>query len=327
MILVCYGTRPEWIKVKPIIDAIDCRVLFTGQHSELANNKFDKRLKIHNYQNRLDSIFASVMQAEDIFEGIDSVMVQGDTASAAAIALSAYNRKIKVIHLEAGLRTYDLDNPYPEEAYRQIISRISDINLCPTELNKANLLQEKTNGKIYVVGNTVLDNLKDIDITYGNEILVTMHRRENHDILPLWFNEISKLALKNKDLKFTIPLHPNPNVQKCVKYLNGVHVIPPLTYEKMKSKIASCRFIISDSGGLQEEAIFLNKKIIVCRKETERTETIGQTSFLCESPDLLNNIFNDINNDYLVPESNICPYGDGFAAKKIKQILENKSEL
>jgi len=95
----------------------------------------------------------------------------------------------------------------------------------------------------------------------------------------------------------------------------------------MKSKIASCRFIISDSGGLQEEASFLNKKIIVCRKETERTETIGQTSFLCESPDLLNNIFNDINNDYLVPESNICPYGDGFAAKKIKQILENKSEF
>ena len=322
MILACCGTRPEWIKVKPIVDLLGCKVLFTGQHEHLISSDQGIKLEIKDYGNRLDSIFCSIMQAQHIFDNIDAVLVQGDTASSVAIALAAFNKGIKVIHLEAGLRTYDMENPYPEEAYRQIISRITDVHLCPTKYNKKCLENEKVSGSVHVVGNTVLDNLINLSVSYNNEILVTMHRRENHAILADWFKKISELALENPNLKFVIPLHPNPNVQKHKAYLSGVKIIEPLSYEKMKKRISQCRLIISDSGGLQEEASFLRKKIIVCRKITERIESLNKSSFLCQTPIQLKPIFNSLKEDYIIDKNYRSPYGDGTAAIKIQRIIE-----
>ena len=326
MILISYGTRPEWIKIKPIVDRfkennVPFKILFTGQHTHIANFDYDYTLNVESADNRLNEVIASVLRAPSkIFEGIEYALVQGDTASTYAVGLTAFNHGVKVIHLEAGLRTYDLENPYPEEAYRQMISRIASIHLCATIDNHKNLEYEKCAGEKYVVGNTVLDNLLDVQTSYGNEILVTMHRRENHNIMDQWFMQMNNLAANNSDLKFTIPLHPNPNVQKHKHLLTNFNIIEPLAYDDMIQKIANCRFIVSDSGGIQEEASFLNKKVIVCRKFTERTESLGGHSILCRKPEELPTLFNDVKQDYKI---NIpSPYGDGFASNKIYNILQ-----
>ena len=196
MILVTFGTRPEYIKVKPLIkvlkeNSIEFSILFTGQHVDLLRDVKEDNIRrieiVDSGTCRLDSIVSSILNKEHIFEGVSSVLVQGDTTSAFSVALAAFHRKIKIIHLEAGLRTYDFENPYPEEANRQLISRISDINLCPTDINKNHLLSENVSGKCFVVGNTVLDNLIDIDVDYQEKIIVTLHRRENHALILDWF--------------------------------------------------------------------------------------------------------------------------------------------
>jgi UDP-N-acetylglucosamine 2-epimerase len=200
-ILFCLGTRPEWLKIKPLINLMDKSeydLFFTGQHEDLLNNvEFDYKVSVTNKNNRLDDIMISCM-SNFPNKNYDYVLVQGDTGSALGCALASYNRKIKLIHLEAGLRTYDLENPYPEEAYRQIISRISDINLCPTNLSFENLISEKVTGKIFVVGNTVLDNIVDLKdkTNYGNDVLITLHRRENHDIMDKWIESLNKITEK-----------------------------------------------------------------------------------------------------------------------------------
>ena len=330
MILICYGTRPEWIKIKPLLEEmkgkIPHRVLFTGQHEHIGEFYHDYAIKIASSGNRLDSIIGATSTLSDkVFDGIDYVLVQGDTASTFAMALCAFNRKKKIIHLEAGLRTYDMENPYPEEGYRQMISRISSINFCATENNMASLLIEKCPGRIFVVGNTVLDNLVGTKTTYGNEVLVTMHRRENHSILDQWFRTMKEIAEENPNLKFIIPLHPNPNVQKHKNLLSNFNVIRPLDYNDMIKKIANCRLLISDSGGIQEESSFLNKRVIVCRKFTERQESVGTHSIMCASPGLLKSVFTSVNENYKIQKS--CPYGDGQASKLIVQrILGVKNE-
>ena len=237
-ILICFGTRPEWLKVKSLVELLDksqYNLLFTGQHPDLLKNiDVDFKINMSQSSNRLDQIISDCMLQFPIGD-FDSVLVQGDTGSAFGCALAAYNRKLKIYYLEAGLRSYNLDHPYPEEAYRQMIARISDVNFCPTELSKQNLLNEKANGKCYVVGNTVLDNLINYKSKseYTNKILVTMHRRENHHWMNQWFVEINKLASQNPDLEFILPIHPNPNVQKHKHLLNDVTVINPLTHPEL----------------------------------------------------------------------------------------------
>lgn len=325
MILYCYGTRPEFIKIKKIIESsydIPHKVLYISQHEDLVIGDYDFKINIKPKKNRLDSIVSSILcdNIDDVLNGIDYVLVQGDTASAFSMALSAFHRQIKVIHLESGLRTYDKLNPYPEEIYRQLISRISDIHLCPTENNLKNLINEKVIGDKYVVGNSGLDNIKNKNITYENIVLVTLHRRENHEILDKWFNEINLLANKHKDINFIIPLHPNPNVKKHKNILNNLTITNPLTHVELLEIISKCKLVISDSGGIQEECSFLNKKVIVCRKITERTESIGVHSFLCESPDKLDLIFNDLIYNFKVDSP--CPYGDGKSSDKIINIFK-----
>ena len=324
-ILICFGTRPEWLKVKSLVELLDksqYNLLFTGQHPDLLKNiDVDFKINMSQSSNRLDQIISDCMLQFPIGD-FDSVLVQGDTGSAFGCALAAYNRKLKIYYLEAGLRSYNLDHPYPEEAYRQMIARISDVNFCPTELSKQNLLNEKANGKCYVVGNTVLDNLINYKSKseYTNKILVTMHRRENHHWMNQWFVEINRLARENPHLEFILPIHPNPNVQKHKHLLNDVTVINPLTHPELLDILTKCRLVISDSGGLQEEGSFFNKKVIVCRTTTERPEAI-ETGHLhiCKSPNDLKSKFGELIDNYYIDTK--CPYGDGNTSLKIKDII------
>jgi UDP-N-acetylglucosamine 2-epimerase (non-hydrolysing) len=283
--------------------------------------KIDYTIKINSKtKNRLNNIIYSIMKS-NILHDITHVIVQGDTVSSFGMALSAFNNKKKIIHLEAGLRTYDTYNPYPEEAYRQMISRITDIHLCPTEYNKQNLINERVAGKIYVVGNTGLDNIDNSDCSYDNKVLITLHRRENHDIMNMWFEELEKLAYIYKDVEFTIPIHSNPEIIKHKNIFKRVNVIKPLTHEEIINYIKKCKLIISDSGGLQEECSYLNKKIIICRKNTERTETLGTNGILCRCPSMLQDIFSKVYLDYYINQDS--PYKIGKSWIKIKEIVES----
>jgi UDP-N-acetylglucosamine 2-epimerase len=331
MILLTYGTRPEYIKIKPLIDEMSKRnipfkTLSTGQHKDIAPNDADFNLDFKDYGgNRLDSVMKNCLSIPDeIFEGIDYILVQGDTTSVVGLAMAGLHRKIKVIHLEAGLRTFDTENPYPEENNRRIVSTIADIHLCPTLNNMYNLWDENISfNKTHLVGNTVLDNLLKYknECEYTNKVLVTMHRRENHDQLSEWFKTINELAKQYPDLKFIIPLHPNPNVQKHKKLLTHVNVIEPMNHEDLVKLLVKCRMVITDSGGIQEECSFFNKKCLVCRKVTERPESVGLTSFMIDFPDKLTYTFNKHIKDY---KTNIkSPYGDGYASQKICDILED----
>jgi UDP-N-acetylglucosamine 2-epimerase len=326
LILLAFGTRPEYLKIKPLIEEFDqeeisYKLLFTGQHKDLLKDiEVDQEIKIPNSGNRLDRVVGSVMN-NIIWSGIDFVLVQGDTTSVLAVALSAFHNQKKVIHLEAGLRTYDKQNPYPEETNRRIVSAIAEIHLCPTELSKQNLITEKIEGDIYVVGNTVLDNLKQYkdECEYTNKILVTLHRRENHLLIDKWFQQINKLAEDYSDYEFILPIHPNPNVQKHKDLLTNVKVVDPLPYNELLELLVKTRLVITDSGGLQEECSFFNKKCLVCRKITERPESLGLTSFLVETPDRLRLMFDQHIDKYDLDIQ--CPYGDGNSASRIIEIL------
>jgi UDP-N-acetylglucosamine 2-epimerase len=333
MILLAYGTRPEYIKLKSLIYEFDknnypYKILFTGQHKDLLKEQIvDFQIKIpETSNNRLNEIVKSTMTKNFswiLTHGVNPshVIVQGDTTSVLAVALSAFHHGIKVIHLEAGLRTYDRENPYPEEINRRIVSQIANIHLCPTKQAQKNLISEKIYEESYVVGNTVLDNLllyKD-RCEYTNKILITLHRRENHYWMDKWFIKINKLAKSYPEYEFIIPLHPNPNVQKHKNLLKNVKVIDSLPYEELLELLIKTRLVITDSGGIQEECSFFNKKCLTCRKVTERPEAIGQSTFMVKEPDELIEIFNQHIDDYEINYES--PFGDGHAAEKIMTIL------
>ena len=203
MILVCFGTRPEWLKIKPLLKYLkEYAIFFTGQHEDLLKNElsnYTNRLLVANVtsrsENRLNNIISSILDSYPN-ENFESVLVQGDTASAYACAIAGFNKGSKVIYLESGLRSFNLKHPFPEEGYRQMISRISDINLCPTDLSLINLENENVLGKNYVVGNTVLDNLNELKskAVYENLVLITLHRRENLPIINEWLDQIFNIA-------------------------------------------------------------------------------------------------------------------------------------
>ena len=332
-ILIGYGTRPEFIKIKPLIEkltgVINYKTVFTGQHLDIisSENKPDYILTIPTGVNRLDSVLISSLNNDEIFKDITHVLVQGDTTSALSLAIAGFHRKIKIIHLEAGLRTDDFDNPYPEEMNRVLISQMADINFCPTYYNKNRLDVCGVKGKNYIVGNTGLDSLNEWKnkCVHTNKILITLHRRENHSMIQKWFKKINDLAKKHPELEFILPIHPNPNVQMYRHLLTDVNVIEPLTHTDLLELLVKTKFVISDSGGLQEECSFLNKKIIVCRKKTERIECEQFTSFLCGLPKDLGLKFEWVNNNYDVDVSGYkqeCPFGDGKASEKIVKILK-----
>ena len=331
MILLCFGTRPEWLKIKPLIQIMnkaEYKLLFTGQHPDLLGDvKVDYQIEIQENENRLDQLISDCLLQFPQGE-FTSVLIQGDTASAFACALAAFHRKLKIYYLEAGLRSYDLEHPYPEEGYRQMISRLANVNFTPTVLSYENLVGERVPGKIYLTGNTVLDNLLPYKsrCTYLNSVLVTLHRRENHPYLAQWFTEINNLAVKHPDLEFILPVHLNPNVQKHKQILKNVKVVTPLEYADLLELLLKCKLVITDSGGLQEEGSFFNKKVIVCRKVTERPEAIATGHLhLCKSPAELEELFDTLREDYYIDSK--CPYGDGTAAKNVLNYIRRESNF
>ena len=342
MIVIAFGTRPEWIKIKPVVDAIDGKIpfklLFTGQHTSLIDSSMSnyvyESIKIEEGEcdNRLDEIVCSILKqfgkrnnypSSKWTRECSAVMVQGDTTSAFAVAMAAFHSKIPVIHLEAGLRTFDKYNPYPEEFNRTAISAMADIHLCPTATSVENIVRCSTDtSSVHLVGNTVLDALLGHPSKSEDFILVTLHRRENHDQIESWFKEIDKLAASS-DLDFVLPIHPNPSVNKYRHILKHVKVIDPLPYASCIDMVSRCKFVITDSGGLQEESSFFGKRCIVCRKVTERVEGMGDFAFMCGDPSDLPLVFDFVCSSETDFVDLPCPYGDGKSAEKITEILND----
>ena len=306
------------------MDRSEYKLLFTGQHIDLLKDaEVDYKITISENANRLDSIISDCMLQfpNGDFRG---VLVQGDTGSAFGCSLAAFNRKLRIYYLEAGLRSGNLQHPYPEEGYRQMIARIADVNFAPTELSSDNLKGEKVHGKTFIVGNSVLDNLTDLgECTTENLILVTLHRRENLHWMSEWFTEIEKLAVSNPQFKFVLPIHPNPKIREHRPLLRNVTVVEPMEHEYLINTLRKSVLVISDSGGLQEEGTFFNKKVIVCRKTTERPEGIDTGHLhMCETPKDLSDLFGKlIKNPYIRTS---CPYGDGYTSEKVLDILRNE---
>jgi UDP-N-acetylglucosamine 2-epimerase (non-hydrolysing) len=338
MLLIAFGTRPEWIKVKPVVDAIKdvipYKLLFTGQHFDLIDSS------LNSYENlielsvddccdiRLDSILSSIIcSLPESMYGASHVMVQGDTTSAFAVALAAFHRQIPVVHLEAGLRTYDTENPYPEEFNRAAITALAKIHLCPTEIAAHNVRKSRSteNCSVYVTGNTVLDNLVGLEPEVGHHVLVTMHRRENLAEMHRWFDYINAIARYDTSV-FYLPMHPNPEIQEHRNRLPHVNIIDPLSYGDCIEAIRTCTYVITDSGGIQEESAFLKKKCIVCRKTTERFEGVGTFAWMCPRPEMLESRVKMLKADGKFLVDAPCPYGDGTAAKQIKDILIRRNE-
>jgi UDP-N-acetylglucosamine 2-epimerase (non-hydrolysing) len=331
MLLIAFGTRPEYIKIKPLLpllkkEEIPYKLIHIGQHQDLIQiTEPHDVLQIFDISsNRLDNIHLNVVdQASNWFNGVKAVLVQGDTTSAYSMALAAFNRGIKIIHLEAGLRTYDRFNPYPEEFNRRSISLMADIHLCPTNQNAQNLVKEGIRAPKYVVGNTVLDSIDTTTLPETNTVLITLHRRENIPILEQWFETINNLSKTTPNLKYVYPIHPNSDIKEKSKILNSnIKITEPLSREDLIKSIKTSKMIISDSGGIQEEACYLHKRLIICRKCTERPESIWLNSTLCKTPEYLGTAFNKMINKKLTEYQ--CPYGDGRASQKIIEILKKE---
>jgi len=325
-ILLGYGTRPEYIKVKPLIDELKKHHVVDTvrflQHKDLVSTDASYEIVIPEGHNRLDSIIGSINNIPDsCFSNIDLIIVQGDTYSALTLALAASNRRIKIAHLEAGLRTYDKDNPYPEEHTRQIISRIADVHFCPTVGNAENLRNEGITRNLFVVGNTVLDNLMGIrdKITFGNEVYITLHRRENLPQIEQWFSALNRVAGLNPSSKFILPIHPNPEIRRFKNMLDRVIVVEPIPYEEFLPRMVEAKYFITDSGGIQEESAYLGKKCIILRKVTERPEVLNLGSKLCTRPDELETTVAHMELNYKGVPSDV--FGIGYSSKLIADIL------
>jgi UDP-N-acetylglucosamine 2-epimerase (non-hydrolysing) len=310
---ICFiaGTRPEIIKVAPVIREFKIRgqkkfnTVFcaTGQHKTMADQAMeifelvpDYNLEIMSENQTLNSISAKIFSLlPPFFDKLkpDLVFVQGDTTTVAMTGLVAFNMKIPVAHIEAGLRTYNLEAPFPEELNRRIVSNFSRFNFAPTENAKNNLLIEKSDpDTIFVTGNTVVDALEmikkkmELEAIYRNKfkvtepfILLTAHRRESFgDGFENICKAIREIAERHRDIAFIYPVHLNPNVripvEKHLKGLPNIHLIEPVSYIDLLALMNSCEFCVTDSGGIQEEAPSFGKYTIVLRDFTERIESV-----------------------------------------------------
>lgn len=361
-VAITLGTRPEAIKLAPVIqkfqispEKFDTQVILTGQHREMVEQvmhlfdlKADRDLQIMQSKQTLTDITCKSLQGlEGIFQEIepDIVLVQGDTTTAFAAALAAFYQKIPVGHVEAGLRTDDIFNPYPEEANRRLISQISQLNFAPTSLSVENLQRSGVPGKIYQTGNTVIDALmavaarqpkcevKGLDWQKYRVLLATVHRRENWGQPLLDIAQGFRLILeKFPDTALLLPLHRNPTVreplQECLGDLDRVFLVEPLDYAELVGAIQNCYLLLTDSGGLQEEAPSLGKPVLVLRETTERPEAIaaGTAKLVGTSPQSMfasagELLANEI--AYQQMANAVNPFGDGLAAQRIAQIVSD----
>lgn len=358
-ILFVFGTRPEAIKLYPLIlklkkvKKILVKICVTSQHKGLLKQvlkmlkvKPDYDLNLMTFNQKIENLnFLVIKKLNKVLdkENPKLVIVQGDTITAMSSAITAKLKKIKVAHVEAGLRTFDTNSPWPEELNRTIISRVADMSFCPTKLNVKNLKREKIKN-IYLTGNTIVDSLKTIikkKIKVSNnfkilindykknkiKLFLTVHRRENFG-KPLKdiFTAI-KIIAKNKNLKIIYPVHPNPNIKKeiqTLKNIKNIKIIKPLNYYETLQILKYTDLILSDSGGLQEEASVLNKKILILREKTERPEILGKNGKLVgHNINKIISMFNYIMNKK-INYSKFSVYGDGNSSEKIKNIIIKK---
>lgn len=365
-IAVIFGTRPDTIKLAPVILALQKEsklfkvvCIATAQHRKMLDQvldvfkiKPDYDLNVMKQNQSLAELTKNTIQALDevlVKEQPDMVLVQGDTSTTFVGSLAAFYRKIPVGHVEAGLRTYDMMNPFPEEANRKLTGVLAELHFPPTETAKKALLREHVaKEKIFTTGNTVIDALKiavkknyTFSVPAVNEIiaqkkkivLLTMHRRENWgEPMKHACNAVKKLAVLYPDINFVFPVHLNPIVRDVVfPALGGipnVKLIDPLDYLDFVNLIARSYLIITDSGGVQEEAPSLGKPVLVLRKVTERPEAVkfgtvklvgeDEKKILYWAKRLLNN-----KTEYKKMASAVNPYGDGLSSKRTVQIIKN----
>lgn len=361
-ILLCFGTRPEAIKMAPIIKElkrkqVNFKVCVTAQHREMLDQVLDFFEIVPDYDLDLMQPNQSMNElSAKILKGIDRVLekehpelvlVQGDTTSAAMISLAAFHRRIKVGHVEAGLRTYNKKAPFPEEVNRQLTARIADFHFAPTSKANSNLLKEQIpKGNIYMTGNTVVDALewaiaKMETEQLGEEIqkikallnpskkliLVTGHRRENFGEGFIQICEALLELSERENVELIYPVHLNPNVtgpvQELLSQKNNIHLIDPVAYPTVLWLMQQCSLIISDSGGIQEEAPAFNKPVLVTREVSERMEGVeAGFSFLVgtDRKKIVSETLRLLNNPKDFSEI-VNPYGDGTASKQILNVL------
>jgi len=359
-VMLVFGTRPEAIKMCPLINELKTRpqiktvVCVTGQHRQMLDQVLHAFLVTPDYdlsimkdkQTLFDITTNVLLGVKQILEKEkpDIVLVHGDTTTTFATALACYYLQIPIGHVEAGLRTYDIYSPYPEEFNRQAVGIIAKYNFAPTELSKDNLLREgKKKESIFVTGNTAIDALKttvrkeyshpELDWAGDSQlIIITAHRRENiGEPMHHMFRAIRRIIDEYPDVKAIYPIHMNPIVRKAADEELGdcerIHIIEPLEVLDFHNFLAHSYLILTDSGGIQEEAPSLGKPVLVMRDTTERPEGIkaGTLKLVGTNEDVIYSNFKlllDDKNTYMKMAHTSNPYGDGFACKRIADILE-----
>lgn len=337
MKIIIFGTRPEIIKLYPVIKEMpECYVVFTGQHDKLAKQmlkefkiKVDENLEVMTDNQSLSSLTIKLHQKLSelmIKKKPELVIIQGDTTSAMVVALEAYYHKIPVAHIEAGLRTDDIYAPFPEEINRRIITQIAQFNFTPTQKATYTCEHAHTNAYTYQVGNTVVDSVKEISrdmrLVQQKQFLLTIHRRENFENIPLIFDQVGKFLKKHSDWVCIALIHPNPNVRQAIEKLilpSQVLKVNPLGYSDMIAEMQRSSFIVTDSGGIQEEAPTLQRFVFVVREKTERIEGLGDCAMLVSPKQLYKTLEVKFKS---LPTFMSNPYGDGFAGRRIAEVLK-----
>ncbi len=364
-IITIFGTRPEAIKMAPLVkelekrEGIDSMVCVTAQHREMLDQVLqlfditpDFDLNIMKTKQTLTGITNKVLEGlEEIFikEKPDMILVHGDTTTTFSGALAAFYQQIKVGHVEAGLRTFDKYFPFPEEMNRKLTGSLADLHFAPTKGSKSNLLREGVNeSDIFITGNTVIDamihTVKDnykfenellnkIDFENKKVIMITAHRRENWgEGIENICDALNKIVDENQDVELVYLVHLNPVVKDVVTRKLGnkerIHLLSPLDTNETHNLMNKCFMVMTDSGGLQEEAPHLGKPVLVLRDVTERPEAVeyGTVKLVGTNVDKVVNEANTLirnKDEYLKMSRAANPYGDGFASKRIADIIEN----
>ena len=359
-VLSVFGTRPEAIKMCPLVrhlatlPEVESLCCLTGQHREMLDSvmdifrlKADYDLNIMQARQTLSSITSrTILGMDEVIAAAqpDLILVHGDTSTTFAGALSAFYHRGPVGHVEAGLRTWDKYSPYPEEMNRTLVGRIAELHFCPTVNNLRNLERETVMGQTFVTGNTVIDAMKttvspdfrfsvpelnELDFRNRRVIAVTCHRRENYgEPMREIMEAIRDLALNHPEIEVVYPVHLSPVVRECVfgilKDVPRVHLIDPIDVENMHNLMARCYFVMTDSGGLQEEAPALGKPVLVLRRETERPEAVqaGTVKLAGVKKQDILALAEELLTDERVYEAMahaVNPYGDGHACERIGQ--------
>lgn len=361
-VMTVFGTRPEAIKMAPLVkklsmnDKIDVKVCVTAQHREMLDMvlelfeiKPDHDLNIMKHGQTITDITNRVLKGlEEVLqkEKPDMLLVHGDTTTTFAASLAAFYSQTPIGHVEAGLRSYNMYSPYPEEMNRKLTSSMAHLHFAPTQGNYKNLINEGVDQeKIVVTGNTVIDALVSVvkdDYRFNNEIdeidfnsgkigLLTCHRRENWgEPMENIFKGIRSLVEKNQDLQIIFPMHLNPSVREVARKIMGeesrIHLIEPLDYEPFANLMNKVDIVLTDSGGIQEEAPALGKPVLVLRNETERPEavesgTVKVAGVKEENVFLVTDKLLNDSEEYQKMANAVNPYGDGKACEKIEKAI------